>query len=73
MKSIVAAPLAIAFMGATPALAQKVEPRYGTYQVSKYGWGWDARGRFYYIGPIFKGNQKGYFRCLFPRYGWRRC
>jgi hypothetical protein len=43
------------------------------HQVYKYGWGWDARGGFYYVGPIRKGNQRAYFRCLVPGYGWRRC
>jgi hypothetical protein len=72
MKTPLAAFLAIALM-ATPAFARKLGPQYEAYQVSKYGWGWDARGGFYYVGPIFRGNQRGYFRCLFPGYGWRRC
>ena len=69
MKTILAVFVTIA-LTASPAFAGG---RIGHYPVSKYGWGWDARGGFYYVGPIFRGNQRGYFRCLVPGYGWRRC
>jgi hypothetical protein len=72
MRTIITALLGIALM-ASPALAQNGGPQYQAYQVSRHGWGWDARGGFYYVGPIFKGNQRGYFRCLIPGHGWRRC
>jgi hypothetical protein len=65
MKAILAAVLAIALTASPAFAARKGGPQYEAYQVSKYGWGWDARGGFY-VGPIFKGNRKGYFRCLFP-------
>lgn len=73
MKAILAAVLAIALTASPAFAARKAGPQYGTHHVYKYGWGWDARGGFYYVGPIFKGNQRGYFRCLVPGYGWRRC
>lgn len=74
MKRFLAAFLTIA-LTASPAFAGgKVAPiGNGEYRVYKHGWGWDARGGFYYVGPIFRGNQRGYFRCLLPGYGWRRC
>ena len=76
MRAIVGALLATALV-ASPAFAARKAwgPQIGLQgqQVYKYGWGWDNRTRIYYVGPIFKGNQKGYFRCLVPGYGWRRC
>jgi len=61
MKTILGAFLVIA-LTASPSLAvRKVWSQQGTHHVYKYGWGWDSRWGGYYVGPIFKGNQKGYF------------
>ena len=73
MRTILGAFLAIALIASQAWAARKVLPQNGTHQVYKYGWGWDSRWGGYYVGPIFKGNQRGYFRCLVPGYGWRRC
>jgi hypothetical protein len=73
MKTILGAFLVIALTASPSLAARKVWSQQGTHHVYKYGWGWDSRWGGYYVGPIFKGNQKGYFRCLIPGYGWRRC
>jgi hypothetical protein len=75
MRTVVGAFLVIALTALPASAARKVWPQNEAqgHQVYKYGWGWDSRSGFYYVGPIFKGNQKGYFRCLVPGYGWRRC
>jgi hypothetical protein len=76
MRAIVGALLATTLVASPGFAARKAwGPQIGPQgqQVYKYGWGWDNRTGIYYVGPIFKGNQKGYFRCLVPGYGWRRC
>jgi hypothetical protein len=75
MRTIVGAFLAMVLAASPAFAARKVWPQIGPQgqQVYKYGWGWDSRSGFYYVGPIFKGTQKGYCRCLVPSYGWRRC
>jgi hypothetical protein len=74
MKVIFGASLAMALVVSPASLAQQSWPQCGAHEhrVYKYGGGWDSR-LGYYVGPIFKGRDKGYFRCWVPGYGWRRC
>jgi hypothetical protein len=76
VRAVIGAFLMITLTALPASAARKVWPQDEAqgHQVYKYGWGWDSRPGFYYVGPIFKGTQKkGYFRCLVPGFGWRRC
>ena len=66
-ERILAAFLATALMASPALAARKVLPQRGTQQVRD---GVGIAGGAATMGPIFKGRQKGYFRCLLPGYGW---
>jgi hypothetical protein len=65
-----------ALAGREPWTYRETRHHHALDHVSKlaqqYGWGCDSQFGCY-VGPIFEGKRKGYFRCLMPGNGWRRC
>src|SRR6476646_3735560 len=43
-----------------------------SWQAERNGWGWDSRSGWY-VGPFFRRNSHGYFRCFDAGSGWHSC